>query len=160
MFSHAVGREGHCKQMSLACVGSARSVSATLGLPPLTAGVLSRSTLLRLQVALQGAGPGFRALLRSELLRLRFSGTPQRRRLGWACILCASQVRAAQALGECSHPRCGLISSYHVPVSATQFPGWQRVHPAQVCRVSSGELSSGCDPPDGCQPSRTPGRIC
>ena len=39
---------------SLACVGSARSVSAALGLPPLTACVFSLSTLLRLQVALQG----------------------------------------------------------------------------------------------------------
>ena len=36
-FSPAVGREEHCKQISLACVGSASSVSATLGLPPLTA---------------------------------------------------------------------------------------------------------------------------
>ena len=49
-----VGREGRCRQVSLACVGSARSVPATLGLPPLTAYVLSQSTLLRLQVALQG----------------------------------------------------------------------------------------------------------
>ena len=48
-----MGREEHCKQISLACVGSARSVSATLGLPPLTACVLSQSTLLRLQIALQ-----------------------------------------------------------------------------------------------------------
>ena len=54
MFSCAVGREEHCKQRSLACVRSARSVSATLGLPPLTACVLSLSALLRLQVALQG----------------------------------------------------------------------------------------------------------
>ena len=46
--------EEHCKQISLACVGSARSVWATLGLPPLTACVLSQSTLLRLQVILQG----------------------------------------------------------------------------------------------------------
>ena len=37
--------------------GSARSVWATLALPPLTACVLSRSTLLRLQVALQGNRP-------------------------------------------------------------------------------------------------------
>ena len=51
MFSCAAGREEHCKQISLACVGSAHSVSATLGLPPLTACVLSWSTLLRLQVA-------------------------------------------------------------------------------------------------------------
>ena len=35
-------------------MGSARSVWVTLGLPPLTACVLSMSTLLRLQVALQG----------------------------------------------------------------------------------------------------------
>ena len=34
LFSHTVGREGCCKQITLAC---ARSVSATLGLPPLTA---------------------------------------------------------------------------------------------------------------------------
>ena len=54
LFSCAVGREEHCKQISLVCVGSACSVWTTLGLPPLTACVLSRSTLLRLQVALQG----------------------------------------------------------------------------------------------------------
>ena len=35
-------------------LGSARSVWATLGLPPLMACVLSQSTLLGLQVALQG----------------------------------------------------------------------------------------------------------
>ena len=40
--------------MSLAYVGSAHSVWATLDLPPLTACVLSQSTLLRLQIALQG----------------------------------------------------------------------------------------------------------
>ena len=33
LFSPAVGREGPCRQMSLACVGSTRSVPATLGLP-------------------------------------------------------------------------------------------------------------------------------
>ena len=54
LFSHAVGREEHCKQISLECVGSARSVSATLGLSPLMVCVLTQSTLLRLQVALLG----------------------------------------------------------------------------------------------------------
>ena len=34
LFSHAVGREGRCKQITLAC---ARSVSATLGMPLHTA---------------------------------------------------------------------------------------------------------------------------
>ena len=45
---------------------------------------------------LSKAGPGLQALPRSKLLRFRFLGTPQRRRLGWACVLCPSQVRAAQ----------------------------------------------------------------
>ena len=35
--SRAVGREGHCRQISLACVGSTCSVLATLGLPLLRA---------------------------------------------------------------------------------------------------------------------------
>ena len=46
---------------------------------------------------LSEAGPGLCAVLRSKLLRFRFSGSPQRGRLGWACVLCPSQVRAAQA---------------------------------------------------------------
>ena len=40
LFSVAMGREGRCRQMSLACVGSTRSVPATLGFPLLTAHVL------------------------------------------------------------------------------------------------------------------------
>ena len=92
LFSHAVGREEHYKQTSLACVGSTLSVSATLGLPPLTMCVLSQTKLLRLQVALQGVGPGLPAFPSSKPLRFRFSGTPQRHRLGWACVLCCSQV--------------------------------------------------------------------
>ena len=45
---------------------------------------------------LSDAGPGLYALPKSKLLRFRFLGTPQRRRLGWACVLCPSLVRAAQ----------------------------------------------------------------
>ena len=45
---------------------------------------------------LSDAGPGLHALPRSKPLRFRFSGTPQRWRLGWTCVLCPSQVRAAQ----------------------------------------------------------------
>ena len=45
---------------------------------------------------LSEAGPGLYALPRSKLLRFRYLGIPQRRRLGWACILCPSQVQAAQ----------------------------------------------------------------
>ena len=41
---------------------------------------------------LSEAGPGLHAVPNSKLLRFRFLGTPQRCRLGWACILCPSQV--------------------------------------------------------------------
>ena len=52
------------------------------------------------------AGPGLHAPPPSKPLRLRHSGSPQRRRLGWACVLCPSQVRAAQVFGE--RGRCDL----------------------------------------------------
>ena len=45
---------------------------------------------------LSEASPGLRAVPRSKLLRFRFLGTPQRCRLGWACILCPAQVGAPQ----------------------------------------------------------------
>ena len=45
---------------------------------------------------LSKAGPAFRALPRSKPLRFRFSGTPQRHRPRSVCILCPSQVQAAQ----------------------------------------------------------------
>ena len=45
---------------------------------------------------LSEASPGLYALPRSMLPRFSYSGTPQQRRLGWACVLCPSQVRAAQ----------------------------------------------------------------
>ena len=47
---------------------------------------------------LSEAGPGLRALSRPKTLRFRFSGTPQRHRLGWACILYTSQVQVAQMI--------------------------------------------------------------
>ena len=107
-----MGREEHCKQTSVVCMGNAPSVLATLGFPPLTECVLSQSTLPRLQVALQGAGPGLRAFPRSKPLRFRYLGSPQRHRLGWACVLFSSQVRAAQVT------RClasNVTATYHLP---------------------------------------------
>ena len=105
-------------------VGSARSVSATLGLPPLTACVLSQPTLLRLQVVLQGAGPGLHALPRSKLLRFRFSGTPQRHRLGCACVLCPSMVGAAQATRFLVRARSlGVMRLITTRVPAARFSG-------------------------------------
>ena len=44
---------------------------------------------------LSEASPGLSGLPRSKPLRFSFSGTPQRRRLDWACILCPSPVQVA-----------------------------------------------------------------
>ena len=71
------------------------------------------------------------------------------------CALPRSGSSGDQVLGEHSLPRWGvhLITSL---IPAAQFPGWQRVRPSQVCRVSLGELISGCDPPGRCQLPRIP----
>ena len=96
----SVGREEHCKQISLACVGSARSVWTTLGLPQLTVACAFQVYTAQAPGCSAGelskVGPGLCALPRSKPLRFRFSGTPQRHRLSWACVLCPSQVQAAQ----------------------------------------------------------------
>ena len=61
---------------------------------------------------LSEAHPGLHASPRSKPLRLRHSGSPQRRRLSWACVLCPSQVRAPQMM------RClasAVAATYHLP---------------------------------------------
>ena len=57
MFSCVVGREEHCKQISLSCVGSAPSVWTHWVCHSSQQHVLYRSRLLRLQGALQGHCP-------------------------------------------------------------------------------------------------------
>ena len=63
---------------------------------------------------LSKAGPGLRALSWSKLLRFRFLRAPQRHRLGWVCVLCPSQVLAAQVTGclvSSLSPGGGCVSS-------------------------------------------------
>ena len=112
--------------------------------------VLSLSTLLRLQAALQGAGPVLRGLPRPKPLRFRFSGFPQRRRLGWAYVLCLSGRSSSgrPELEERTLPGCGAPSPLRGP--SLSFPVLRSGAPC----VSSGELDSSCDPPSGCRPSR------
>ena len=83
-------------------------------------------------------GPGLRALLRSKTLRFRLFGTPQRHRLSWACVLCPSQVRAAQAtrcLANTLSPG-GVVPLITSPAPAAQFLGCGAGAPSQVCRMS------------------------
>ena len=44
---------------------------------------------------LSKVGPGLHALSMSKMLRFRVLSTPQRHRLGWACVLCPSQFWGA-----------------------------------------------------------------
>ena len=111
--------------------------------------VLSPSTLLRLQAALQGVGPELCALPRPKPLRFRFLGTPQRRRQGWACVLClpAGAAQAARSLMSALSPGAVRLIPSAVPASDS----------AHEPRVSSGKLIR--DPPCGCQPSRISGSL-
>ena len=84
----------------------------------------SGSRLLRWEPS--EAGPGLHAPPRSKPLRLRHSGSPQRRRLGWACVLCPSQVRAARVFGE-----RGRCDSSPLPSPLLSFLG---VQPAPLLR--------------------------
>ena len=150
-----MGREGHCKQISLACVGSACIGWTTLGLPkPKAASWVYTAQALGCSAGeLSNAGPGLRALPRSKLFRFRFLGTPQSHRLGWACVLCPSHVWAVQVT-KClasAHSPVGAVHLTTSPVPASEFPWLCSGNTISgVACVSSGELISGCDSPCGC----------
>jgi len=107
---------------------------------------------------LSAASPGLRALPRSKLLRFRFLGTPQRRRLGWACVLCLSWLQAAQVT-RClaSAPAGGGVCRITSPhPSRSVFWVYNGHAFSGVPCVFPGELISGCDLPGRCPPSRIP----
>ena len=82
---------------------------------------------------LSEAGPGLYAFPRLKSLRFRHSGTPQRRRLGWVCVLCPSQVQAVLVT------RClvsTVVVTYHLP-HPCRLVFWEyNGAPSQVCCVS------------------------
>ena len=156
-------REEHCKQISLACMRSACSVWATLGLPLLTECVVSRSIPLKFQIALQGNCLRW-VLGCMHFPGLNYSGSGSRvlhkgtHSVGPAfCALSGPSSLGNQVLGEHTLPRCS--ASYHLPGPSLSV-SWVRSGSAVsgVPCVSSGELISGCNPPGRCQPSRIPGR--
>ena len=112
LFSRAVRREERCKQITLACAQVLQPHWACLRsqhmCPPCPH--CSGSRLLHREQS--EASPGLHAFPGFKLLRFRHSGSPQRRRLGWACFLCPSQVRAAQVM------RClvnAVAATYRLP---------------------------------------------
>ena len=127
MFSRAVGREGGMVQtintgvrsQCLSHTGSAPTHSAC-SLPAHTARALGCSAGNNQRPAL-GRPP------RSKAPRFRHLGSPQRRRLGWACVLCSSQVRAAQVMRCLAGANAG---TYRLPV--TQLSGCKTGAPSQA----------------------------
>ena len=105
-------------------------------------------------------GPGLCSLPMCKLLRFSFSSTPQKHRLGSACLWYPSQVQEAQAtrcLVSTLLQVCGV--SYHLP-SPSLSVSWVH-HKSAVSGVpcvSSGGLISGRSPPGRCQSSRISGR--
>ena len=141
MFGCAVGREEPCRQILLACVGSAHIVWATLGLLPFTECVFSRSSLLRFKVTLQGnclkwalgfvhfpglscsgSGLGYPTKAQTQL-GLRFVPVPG---LSSSCD---------QVLGKVTLPRWTVCLTTSL-VPAARFPGCTAEAPSQVCYVS------------------------
>ena len=100
------------------------------------------------------AGPEWYALPRSKPPSFRYSCTPQRRRISWACVLCPSQVRAAQVT-RCLASAVAVTFCLPPPCRSVFWVYNQHTFSGVPC-VSSGELISGCDPPGGCRPSRIP----
>ena len=133
LFSCVMGREGHRKQIVLACVGSAPSGWTTRGLPQpkvaCTSWVHTAQAPGCSARALSHVVPTLRALPRSK--PLRFLGALQGRRPRWA-------VRFVPFPGPSSSGNWVLV------------PG--------MTFISSGELISSCDTPGRCQLSRIPGR--
>ena len=132
-------REGGTLQTNTSgCVGSARSVWATLGLPPLTVCVLSWSTLLRLQVALQGNS------LKRALGCVHFPGLSCSGSGSWVLHKCTDLVghafcvlpRSEQLRWHAEHTlhrwSVSLITS---PVLAAWFPGCTAGAQSQGCHV-------------------------
>ena len=114
--TNTTGMCGECSQwMDHTGFAPAHGVCACLGLHSQAPGCSSG--------ALSKVGPAFCTLPRSNLLRFRFLGTPQRHRFSWVCVLCPSWVSSSgnHVLGERTVPGglCFLITSL---VPAAWFP--------------------------------------
>ena len=150
MFSRAGGREGHGRQISLACVGSTHSVLATLGLPPLMRVCFphlhcSGSRLLSRERAMGCVH--FPGLSRSDSGFQVFHRSTDSVGPAFCAFPCRSSS-GSQELDEHTLPR--FRAPYPLRGPSLSF--------CAPC-VSPGDLSSSCDPPGGCQPSRISGSL-
>ena len=155
MFSRAVGREGHCRQISLACVASTRSVLATLGLPLLTADMCALPVYTAQAPACSiwsgpcvACGSSFRVFHKSaDWVGPVFCAFPD-------LCLPAQAARSSRSLRSALSPGVAHLLPSAGPASVSARTSW--VHAPCVCSL---ELASGCDPPGECQPSRILGSL-
>ena len=140
MFSCVVGREGHCKKILLACVGSAHSGWTTLDLPQPKAACISQVHTAQAPGcsarALSQVGPAFCALSRSK--PLRFVRALHGHRPRWVVSFVPFPDPSSSGdwvLGERTLPGgpCILCPS---PVLATWFPRCTVRAQSQVCCVT------------------------
>ena len=155
MFSRAVGREGHCRQISLSCVGSACSVPATLVCP------CSRRVCFPILHF-----SGSRLLYRERALScMHFPGLSHSGSGFWVLhkgadsvgpVFCAFACRRSsgnQEFDERTLPGCS--APYPLRGPSLSF----RARWSSAPCIPSGKLISGCNPPGGCQPSRISGSL-
>ena len=138
--------EGGALQTNVTGVcGEQLQCSGHSGFAPAHSACAFPSTLLRLQAAL-------RAL---PCVRFQFSGSPQKRRLSWACVLCLPHPSSSgsQEPDELTLP--GYREPYPLRGPSLSFRT-RRLGTPCVC---SQELASSRDPPGGCQPSRISGSL-
>ena len=132
------GEDG-AMQADIAVCGEHSPCSSTLGLPRIGVSVLSLSTLLRLPAALYGAGPA--------LSGFQFSGPPQKRGFGCACVLCLPRPQRFRQPEACApSPPVRRAFSLRSPSARRWRVGSQEVfrqEPGPVCRVWGGWLLWG-----------------
>ena len=159
MFRCAVGKEEHCKDLLLACVGSARSVWTTLGFPQLMAACAFPA------YTAQAPGCSARELSKADLCFVHLAGVSCSGSGSWVLhkgtdsgmhfvLFPGLSSSGDEVLGEhtVSGGLCILITSL-VPAS---FPVCHKSAISGVLCVSSRELISGCNPPGRYQLSRIP----
>ena len=132
MFRCAVGREGHCKQTWLVCVGSARSGWTTLGLPEPTVASLPGSHCSGFRVLCTGHCPR-RALLAVHFPGLSHPGSQVLRKGAGPDGLCV--LYPSQVLGECTTPGGPCVSCTSL-VPASQCPRCALRAQSQMSHVS------------------------
>ena len=145
--------------------GESSQCLAVPGLPLLMVCGLSQSTLLRLQVALQGN------CLKWALGCMHFPGLSCSGSGSWVLHkgtdLVGPEFCALPRSNQLRQPGAWRAHSPQVEGASFHLSGPSRLV-SWVCRgsiisgvlcVSSGELISGCSPPGRCQPFRIPGRF-